>query len=89
MKYFTYILYSNTKNRYYTGSTSDIDKRLERHNNGATPSTKPGRPWKVVYSETYSSKTEAIKRENHLKKMKSRLYIEDLIKDSGIASSAG
>lgn len=66
MEYFRYILYSETKDSFYIGSTSDIEKRLERHNNGATPSTKPGSPWKIVYAETFSSKTEAIKRELQL-----------------------
>jgi len=79
MKHFTYILYSKTKDRYYIGSTADVEKRLERHNAGATKSTKSGRPWKIVYSEKYNSKTDAIKRENYLKRMKSRKMIESLI----------
>jgi len=80
MSHFVYILYSETRNHYYIGSCADIEERLNRHNNGSTPSTKPGRPWKVVCLEPHSSKTEALKRENYLKKMKSRVYIEDLIR---------
>ena len=77
MSFFTYILFSEKTNKYYIGYTQDIDKRLERHNAGATPSTKPGRPWKLVYSEEFGSKTEAHKREVHLKRMKSRVYITE------------
>ena len=79
MSYFVYILYSYTINRYYTGSTADPEERLLRHNAGATPSTKPGRPWKIVYTECLESKTEAIKRELYFKKMKSRIFLENLI----------
>ena len=79
MDYFIYILFSEKLNRYYIGSTHNISQRLKRHNGGATKSTKAGRPWKVVYSEKYNSKTEAIKRENYLKRMKSRKFIESLI----------
>lgn len=80
MKYYLYILYSLSKNKYYIGSSANISKRIERHNAGATPSTKPGRPWHLAYSEEFDSKTEAIQRERYLKRMKSRVIIEQLIR---------
>ena len=81
-KYFVYILYSQSKNRYYIGSSANVLARLERHNAGATPSTKPGRPWIVVYTESFSTKTEALQRESHIKKQKSRKFIESLFHSS-------
>ncbi len=81
-EYFVYILYSQSKAKYYTGSTSDLDARLKRHNAGATPSTKPGRPWIIVYSERFPSKSDALIREKYIKKQKSRLFIETLINSS-------
>ena len=77
--YFTYILFSESKNKYYTGSTSDLMKRLLKHNSGHSRSTKAGIPWKIVYFEEYQTKSEAIKREYEIKRMKSRKYIESLI----------
>ena len=82
MPYYTYILFSEKINRYYIGSTQNIEQRIIRHNAGATKSTKPGRPWNLVYSKKFDSKTEAIKRENYLKRMKSRTFIELLIQNS-------
>ena len=79
MLYYTYILFSEKINRYYIGSTQSIEQRIIRHNAGATKSTKPGRPCNSVYSEKFDSKTEAIKRENYLKRLKSRTFIEILI----------
>ena len=79
MPHFVYILYSHSKDRYYIGSCGDINKRLVRHNEGATPSTKPYRPWTVVYSEQFPDKSEALKSEGYFKRMKSRKYIEELI----------
>jgi len=32
----TYIIYSNTLKKYYTGHTADLQKRLEEHNRGKT-----------------------------------------------------
>jgi len=82
MVYYTYILYSITRDRYYIGSCSDLKLRLERHNAGNSRSTKSGIPWKVVYLETFNSKSEALKREYYIKRMKSRKYIESLINKS-------
>jgi len=53
--------------------------RLQRHNDGWSRSTKSGIPWKIAYYEIFESKSEAIKREYHIKRMKSRKYIESLI----------
>ena len=78
--YYTYILYSETKDRYYIGHTKDLKLRLQRHNEGWSKSTKSGIPWIVLYSEEYPTKSEAMKREYQIKRMKSRRYIEDLIK---------
>jgi hypothetical protein len=44
-------------------------------------STKTKRPWRLVYSESFKTKFEALKRE--LKIMKSLQYIENLIKYAG------
>ncbi len=78
MNYYVYIIYSQLKNRYYTGYSSDPAGRLIEHNLGATPSTRPGRPWTLIYTEEFEDKTAAIRRENEIKKMKSRKYVERL-----------
>ena len=67
-----------------TGSCSDIDERIKRHNEGATPSTKTGRPWKLVYSESYETNSDALKREREIKSKKSRKYIEYLISSKSL-----
>jgi putative endonuclease len=88
MPYYVYILHSHKTNHYYIGSAADPNERTIRHNAGATPSTKPGRPWEIVYTESFPSKTEALKREMHLKRMKSSIYLENLIKISNTGQEA-
>ena len=83
MKYFTYIIYSASIDKYYIGYTHDLKLRLLRHNFGSSRSTKSGIPWILVYYEEFESKSEAIKRENYIKSKKSRDFIEKLIKDAG------
>ena len=77
--YHTYIIQSQKTGEYYTGSCHDLDMRIKRHNDGATPSTKSGRPWKLVYSEIHTTNSAALKREREIKSKKSRKYIEYLI----------
>jgi putative endonuclease len=75
----TYILYSESIDTYYVGSTSNIDDRLKRHNTGRSTYTKRGIPWIIVYQREYLTKSEAYQSEMYIKSQKSRKYIQDLI----------
>lgn len=76
-------MYSTKIDKYYVGSTENLQWRLERHNMGWGKYTKRGTPWKLMYHETHQTKSEAYKRENEIKKKKSRQYIEELIHAGG------
>lgn len=79
MPYFQYILQSSSGS-YYVGSTNNIEKRLAYHNTGKVRSTKNGRPWRVIYSESFDTLSKARKRELQIKQLKSRSAIERLVK---------
>ena len=79
MSYHVYILQSDTDGSYYVGSTQDIDERLLRHNEGRSKYTKSRRPWALVHTEKFPSRSEAVKRENQIKSRKSRKFIEKLV----------
>jgi putative endonuclease len=74
-----YILKSSITDKYYIGQTSDIYKRLLYHNSGYSKSTKAGIPWKLVYSENFDTRQQAMNREAEFKKYKSRVMIEKII----------
>jgi len=76
-----YILKSAVTDKYYIGQTSDIKKRLSYHNSGYSKSTKAGIPWKIVYSENFDTRQQAMKREAEFKKYKSRVMIEKIIRE--------
>lgn len=65
--YFLYILNSLDKKHWYIGSSSNIELRLLQHNLGKTRSTRPYRPWQMVYFEDFQTKSDAYKREYFLK----------------------
>ena len=77
--YFCYILYSKKLDKFYVGSTNNVEGRLIRHNSSNIGFTSTGKPWDIVYSEKYSERKEALKREFQIKRWKSRKAIEDLI----------
>jgi GIY-YIG catalytic domain-containing protein len=58
MKFYTYILYSESTNRFYIGSCADLELRLQCHNAGLSRSTKHGRPRKIAYFEIYQLKSD-------------------------------
>ena len=77
--YTLYIIYSEKINKYYIGYSSDVEQRLRKHNNISKGFTNAGRPWILVYTESYGSKQEAADRERQLKNWKSRSRVEALI----------
>ena len=81
MKFYTYIIFSASLNKFYIGSTSDIEERIVRHNQKSKGFTGNKSDWILVYSESFKSREEAIEREFQIKKWKSRKMIEKLIND--------
>ena len=79
-----YILRSLVNGRYYIGSTNDLTRRIEEHLKGKTKSLRFIKPFELVFSQTYNSIQEARKIEYKLKKLKSRLIIERIIKDKSV-----
>jgi len=78
--FIVYVLYSPKFNQIYIGYTSDIANRLLSHNELATKGhTIKYRPWKLAYSEEFSTKTEAIIREKQLKNATGREFIWDIV----------
>lgn len=65
---FVYILHSLKEfDRYYIGSTSDLDKRLSEHNSGKSLHAKPWLPWEIEAHVAFKSKSKAQEFEKYLK----------------------
>ncbi len=73
--YFVYVLKGISHDKLYKGIAQDIERRLKEHNSGKTKSTKHGRPWKVVYYESYETRAEARKREKYFKSAAGRRFL--------------
>ena len=75
-----YFLYSKKIDKYYVGACRDLDRRLYEHNLGHSKFTSTGTPWELVFKEEWEDLVLAKQREMKIKKMKSRTYIQDLIR---------
>ena len=87
--FYTYILFSLRLNRYYIGTTDDVFRRLEEHNNGFYEDayTSKGIPWNLMLSVACDSSSEAYRLESFIKRMKSRKFIEKLLVDPEVVKS--
>ncbi len=74
--YWVYVLYSDRIKKFYTGYTSNLEKRLDHHNYGLDRWSKRGIPWKIVYFEKYNTKRDALVRENFFKSGKGRELVK-------------
>jgi putative endonuclease len=72
-----YILQSEKTQRYYTGSTDNLENRLEEHNSGETKSIRFGIPWKVVHVEQFETRAEAFRKEKQIKARGAKRYLDD------------
>ena len=77
--FYIYILYSISHDRYYIGQTNNLVSRIRRHNKGYVKSTKTYLPWEIVYSEEFTTRAEAVRRETYLKSLKSKIKIKELV----------
>jgi putative endonuclease len=65
-------------NRHYTGYSSNLSLRLLSHNEFGKDWTARYRPWKLIYSKEFESKTQAMTYEKWLKSGIGRDFINSL-----------
>lgn len=79
--FYVYILRSKKDNQFYTGYTSDLEKRIHEHNKGAVFSTKNRVPLELVYFEACLNQQDATHREKYLKTSWGKRYIKQRLKN--------
>ena len=80
MNFYTYILKSKTSGKLYIGQTSNLAKRVKRHNSGGSNYTRGKGPWELIFSMEFSTRAEAVQIERKLKGFKNTERIYDWIK---------
>ena len=61
------MLYSKKIDRLYVGQTQDLERRLREHREGISFYTKRTDDWRLIHTEEFDTRAEAMKREKQLK----------------------
>ena len=78
--HYVYVLRSIRNNKRYVGYTSkQPEDRLHDHNTGSGVWTRQNGPFKLIYSESFSDKKTALKREKYLKTGAGRRLIDNTV----------
>ena len=73
-----YAISSEKRNYIYVGLTNDLDRRLEEYSSAKNRTTRPYRPFRLIHTEMYKTRTEARTREKYLKSGVGKEYLKKL-----------
>jgi putative endonuclease len=80
MPYWTYILQSESSDRYYCGSTDDVERRVRQHNDpqyiGSKTTKRFKGPWTLVWKQQCRTRSEAMAVEKAVKKRGIKRFLE-------------
>lgn len=74
-----YVLKSEKDGKLYIGCTSDVERRIQYHNEGKVFSTKSRRPFVLIFKEEYADKYQAYNIERYYKTAKGKKEIKEKI----------
>ena len=76
-----YVLRSNSHpDRYYTGLTDNVERRLAVHNSGGSKHTAHLRPWTLVAFTTFANAESAAAFEQYLKTGSGRAFLDTTLR---------
>jgi len=82
--FYVYILKSRNQNFHYIGHTKNLFQRLKAHNAGKVRSTQAYRPFTVINTEEYPTKSDAAKREYFLKSAAGNFWLRNHLNSRGL-----
>ena len=75
MNYFVYLIQSiDQPQQRYVGFTSNLEARLEKHNEGGSPYTSKYKPWELIAGFIFPKKETSLKFEKYLKSHSGRAF---------------
>ncbi len=83
MKYYSYVLRSQKNGIIYKGSTENLEKRINYHNQGKVRFTSKYVPWELLITEEFATRYEALNREKWYKTGVGREWIKQQIIKNG------
>lgn len=75
--FYVYVLKSSKDQKFYTGTTNNLEERLRQHNYRMVRSTKNRGPLELIYYEACLNKYDAYCREKYLKSGMGKRYLRN------------
>ena len=85
--FYTYALSSLQRGYIYVGITSDLERRLKEHNSGKNKTTRPYRPFVLIFKKEFKTRLEARAYEKKLKSGFGKEFLKTLIQDRDIENT--
>jgi putative endonuclease len=79
--YYVYVLRSTVDKRFCVGYTSDLKRRIEKHNAGLVAATQRRRPLELVYYEVSLNREDAWGREKYLRTSWGKRFIKNRLRN--------
>ena len=81
LPFVVYALYNKEANKIYIGQTHDLENRMTLHNTHILKgyTSRFQGEWRVIYSEFFLTRQEALKREKELKSFRGREFVRTKI----------
>ena len=76
--YYVYAIKSLKREYIYVGLTNNLERRFSDHDKGYNRTTKPYRPFKLIYTEKFDTRSEARKREKYLKGGSGKEFLKNI-----------
>ena len=77
-----YAIYNKTNDKIYIGQTTNIDVRIQQHNDKIFDGSYTSRfngTWELIYQESVENRQKALEREKQLKSYRGREFIKKYI----------
>jgi putative endonuclease len=74
--YYTYIIETLNGKHRFIGHCRNLKSQLNQHNSRNVKATRDNRPWRIIYSEKFKNKNDAISREKYFKSISGQKWIE-------------
>jgi putative endonuclease len=83
LQYVVYVLISESTGRRYVGQTDDLERRVSEHNtrehNPRKFTSRNAGPWRLVHSEAFATRADAMAREKWFKLGAGRTWLDSTI----------
>jgi putative endonuclease len=80
MKFYVYILFSVSTDKFYIGQTNNLSDRINRHNSSCGAYTSFGKPWILIWSDKKDERAQAIALEKKLKNLSKHRIVRFIAK---------